>query len=284
MSDEGLDALFEAAKDAATAATTRTSLGDGSSFVLVPDGYRIHTFGEPYPPYVRGSVCFSDVASFCEYVNAYKGVDGTPLLLADVVGQGVKGGMSVSCILDYHNPASDGVADSPRMCTHRAEYVPVYSEQYLRWRAIDEKAMSQAEFAEFIEEFYTDIAEPAPATMMEIASDLEMSSGLEFKSKTNVQNGMVSLQYVETGKATTKQGGEVPKVFRLNVPVFFGEEPSMIEVFLRFRVSKTDGLRFAIKIRDRETLEKERFIAAVESIGKATELTPLVGKVVNIGR
>lgn len=275
MCETGMEPLFEAAKDAAVAAMKPTELKDGASFVAVPQSYRIHTFGEPYPGNVNEHLVFSDAESFSLYVNDYKGMDGTPLLTASIADDS----KIARCILDYHTWDGATREGAPRKCQHKVDYVPMASEQYSRWRKIDGVTMSQAAFSEFIEEFCNDIVSPAPATMMEIAGDLSMSAGLEFKSRTNTQNGMVALQYIESGKATTKDGGEVPKTFRLKIPVFFGEEPVEIEVFLRFSVAKGEGLRFAVKLRDRDTLEKERFLAAVNRIAEMTELTPLIGHV-----
>jgi uncharacterized protein YfdQ (DUF2303 family) len=276
-----LAALLEMARDIATSQNALVELPNGKSAQFLPQGYSVREFSPELSSHVISKITFDDANSFIEYLNKYKNIDGECLLLASSTNN------VVMSVLDYHQPfrsetiPSDvvGMSDiTVNHCSHIAAFCPTFSEQYARWRDIDEKPMTQAAFAEFVEEFCRDIIDPAPATMMTIASDLEMSSSLEFKSKTNTQNGMVELAFVEKGSATTKEGVPIPKQFSLSVPVFFGETEISIPVFLRFRAVKGGAVQFAIKIQDRETIEREAFLRSVHRIGDGVEIVPLLGR------
>lgn len=276
MSGSDLDALFQAAMNAATAMSRPFDIPNGNKAVILPSGFSKVELSPELPSHVKGCVTLESGDSFVNYVNTYKGLDGKTLLLASVTDTSA---MTIKAVLNYHEPISGGEPDSimVKHADHAAKFTPAFSEQYARWRKIDEKPMSQADFAAFVEEFCRDIFDPAPATMMSVAADLEMSSGLEYESKTNTQNGMVQLKFIETGRARTSEGAEIPKRFTLAVPIFFGEAVTEIPVFLRFRAG--NPLTFAIKIQDRETIEKEAFLAAVARIGTNTEIKPLLGRV-----
>lgn len=276
MSGSDLDALFQAATNAATAMSRPFDIPNGNKAVILPSGFSKVEFPPELPSHVKGIVTLESGDSFAEYINAYKNLDGETLLLASMADTSA---MTIKAVLNYHEPISGAEPDSitVKHADHVAKFTPAFSEQYARWRKIDEKPMSQVDFAAFVEEFCRDIFDPAPATMMSVAADLEMSSGLEYKSKTNTQNGMVQLKFIETGSARTTDGAEIPKKFTLSVPIFFGEATTEIPVFLRFRAG--NPLTFAIKIQDRETIEKEAFLAAVARIGANTEIKPLLGRV-----
>lgn len=269
--------LFKRAHDVAAAGLAPRRLDTQQSYTVIPEDMVLHVFEDEYPNHVSQAVENIDAESFAAYVNMFKGKQGNnAVLFADLGNLVSRSVMGVTAVLDYHNP--DGEETIARHCRHRAVFTPQLSEQYARWRAIDDKAMSQEAFAAFIEEFANDIDTPAPATMLEVASDLEMTCGMVYKSRTNTQNGMSSFAFEETGKAVTKGGVEVPKQFSLKLPLFFGEAPVEIPVFLRFRASKGEPLQFLVKIRDRETREQNAFLQTVNRISELTQLTPLLGR------
>jgi uncharacterized protein YfdQ (DUF2303 family) len=270
MDDTEAKSMFDLGRAAATAMRDFLTLPDGASLAMVPEGYKIERFSPDLGNHVGARVGFESADSLITYVNKYKDVDGQTMLFASPAA------MSVAAVLNYH--AAEGGNIEVRHADHVATFKPAFSEQYARWRKIDEVVLSQGDFAEFIEEFARDIIVPAPALMMTVASDLQVKGGQELKSKMNTQSGMVELVFVETGKATTSEGVEVPKQFTLFVPIYFGEEPREIQVFLRFRAIKGGGVHFAIKIQDRDTLEKEAFLSTVARIGHGVGLTPLLGE------
>jgi uncharacterized protein YfdQ (DUF2303 family) len=272
VSNTDLSELFSAANNAAIAATRPFDLPNGNKAVLIPNTYNIRECAPALPDHVKQRVAFESGDSFIAYVNAFKNKDGATLLLATARDFNE---MGIVAVLNYHNPNEASIVVSH--ADHQARFIPQFSEQYARWRKIDEVPQTQNAFAEFVEEFCRDIVEPPSAMMMTIAADLEMSSALDYKSKVNTQNGMVQLKFIESGSARTTDGVEVPKTFMLRVPIFFGEEPVNVPVFLRFRAGKQ--LTFSIKIQDRETMEKQAFLGAVARIGEKTDMVPLLGRI-----
>lgn len=172
------------------------------------------------PSRIRAHQVFRTVDSFCAYVSTFKS-DNSLLL---------RSGDGLICDLDYHAP------DAPDNCDHRCSFNPSKSLEWQTWARKNGCSMEQIEFARFIEENSIDIADPAPATMMEVSHSLTASKKGEFVSDQRLSNGTIQLKYVEETKGQTKSGIEIPEKFTIRVPIFEGDQPVDIECLFRYRV------------------------------------------------
>lgn len=233
MSEDTLDprAVLDTAIDGARLSNPVIA-EDDRRFAFVPQGYALKDISNPLrlPVRVRQVVTVDDRASMTAFVNRFS--DDTTVLIADFDA------LTISALLDFHDPTDDaGVF--PGASDFRALFKLLPSEEFLRWDAMEGKMHSQADFAEFLDENAVDIADPDPATMVEISRELEATIGAVFKSKVAPESGDRAFQY-ET-ETHTKGDIVVPKQFSLNIPLYNGEGPEVLQARFRFRATP-DGL------------------------------------------
>lgn len=224
---------LDAAIDAARMAQPTFGTEDGRQFAFVPDSYGLKDISDPLrlPARARHIVTLDDRGSMTAYVNRFQ--RGETVLIADFTA------LTISAVIDFHldnEVAPEGAAGA---CDFRADFKLLPSEEFLRWDAMQGKMHPQAEFAEFLDENACDIADPDPATMVEISRELEATIGAVFKSAVAPESGDRKFQY----ETETKTKGDVivPRRFSLSIPLYNGEGPEILEARFRFR-AMPDGL------------------------------------------
>lgn len=124
--------------------------------------------------------------------------------------------------------------------------------QWVKWRALDGKLLEQVPFGEFLEENMEDIAEPAGATLLEIATYLTVSRSLNFKSGIHLGNGTVQLQHDESDDV--KAGDlAIPETFTLGIAPVYGLAGYLVPARFRYRI-KDRKLMLGFKLQRIETL------------------------------
>jgi uncharacterized protein YfdQ (DUF2303 family) len=249
-----------------------TETGEKIHFAIVPEGSEIaslkdyqYPFGLP-PERIIAAPKFQDSASFCSYVNTFK--DDRTRVFANA------GGNSFEACLDYHGV---GEERKPEFVSHKPSFVLTMSEEWKLWIGKNDQLITQADFAEFLEDNRADIVKPDSATLLEIAKELHAHSDVNFASKINTANGAAVLQFEETIKTTVSTGRiEMPETFTIKIPVFFGEAPVEITARLRFRI--TEGkLKFQYKLYRPAEVKQKAFDVARAEIARATTLEVLLG-------
>lgn len=216
--------------------------------------------------HVKQSVKMIDASSLIAYVNRFKGDGDKTTIFADYTGPKIK-----ACI-DYHEKGR------PDYLHHDVTFVPPWSEQWARWRNIDGKAMSQIDFAEFIEENMADVVEPVGAVFLDLVTGLQAKKKVSFESGIRLHDGTNQLTYNEEVEAKGRNTMTIPAEFAIGVPVFFQGEAYKIRCLLRYRID--DGrLLFTIKINRRLFAEQSAFADITKAIGEATGLVVLNGSV-----
>lgn len=178
-------------------------------------------------------------------------------------------------VLDYHGEAAE---PSVEFLSHRVTFAMEKDERWNIWAGKNENPFTQTEFAEFIEDNAADIFDPSAANMLEIARDLQAHTEVNFASKVKLTNGQVQLSYQETVTAGVGPAGtvEIPEVFKIQIPVFYGEGVVAITCRLRYRISG-GKLSFHYKMyRQSETLQVA-FDKAVKSISESLGADILMG-------
>lgn len=228
-----------------------------------PDGRR--------PSRIKASVTASDAESFCKYFLDYR--DDRSRVFANPIEHSFNG------VLDYHGTGER----HPEFLSHQVNLTLAYDERWALWFGKNEKAMTQAEFSEFIEDNRRDILRPDSATMLEVSRNLQATTEVNFASSTNLKNGQVQLRYEETVKAGVPTAGnmEVPEDFDILIPVFYGEAPVKITARLRFRIVQ-GKLSFHYKLYRPVEVVNDAFDKAVGSIRQ--QLKDESGTVVLFGK
>lgn len=123
---------------------------------------------------------------------------------------------------------------------NQARFVPTKSVEWDRWTKQDRKAMSQLEFASWIEDNMGDIAAvegmPNASQMLEMALQFEAVADKKFKSHTRLQSGGVSLEYVDTEDSATRARMSMFERFSLGLPVLQGGDAYRLDARLKYRI------------------------------------------------
>lgn len=241
-------------------------------YVLVPEGTRavpmpelVYNEHAATPERIRGNITVLDPGSFTQYYTLFN--DPNSRVFADETT------LKVLAVLDYHG-AGEG---TPRWGQHRLTLGLRLPEEWKSWAGHSNKQMTQQGFAEFLEQNALDVTKPSPAEMMEIASDLQATTEVEFGSGLRQADGQVRFKYTEVVKATVG-GGEVkvPERFTIQIPAFVGGDRVPMDALLRFRV-KEGKLTFWYTLVRPEEVIRNAFIEARNAIAKDLGITIING-------
>ena len=264
MDVDNMTAVIEAAR--ATAVPTKLAEVGATQWWLVPgvgpkasEIVLVNTGGAALKPArKRGNVCVFDAASF-NAILADNADAGDITIYIDRAPEKP----SVVAILNGNGKAGPGWSD------FRASIEFRQTPQWAKWKAIDGKMLPQVTFAEFIEDNLEDIADPAGAKMLEIATYLEATRTVNFRSGIRLPSGQIQFQNMENIDAKVSASQiEVPETFTLGIAPIFGL-PSY-QVPARFRYRLQDGkLTLGIKLQRVETMMVDIINDVVEHIEKS---------------
>lgn len=260
-------AALDAAIRAARLASPIVEGENGRKHAFVPYGFQLQDISDPdrLSPFIKQKVQMDDADSLISYTNRFS--DVRTIIIADLDS------LQIHSELDWHQSNDDELAAQP--ARHVATLKMRNSEEYARWAEMEGKLHTQMAFAEFLDENSSDIVDPDPAVMIEIARDLEATQGVSFKAGTRLQTGERSFRY-ET-ETHVKGDLVVPQRFRLSIPLFFGEEPREIEASFRFR-PEPDGLKLGFVWRRVEYVRQAEFSAIAYRIAEATGRPVIQGR------
>lgn len=241
----------------------------GSKVFLVPERTKLEQLTDPdaLPPVIAQAVTLDTADSAAAYINRFS--DPSSVLVADYE----KGEVTAHLDWHHHNDAERPLA--PRHNRHRAVFRLLPSEEWTRWDTIEGTMLEQAEFGRFLEENAVDISAPDPATMIEIARDLEATQGVKFSAKTRLENGDRGFTY----ETETHTRGEmaIPTRFTLTIPLYHGEEPVEIECLFRYRITPA-GLLLGFNWRRAEYMRRAHFEQIATRLSEETGLPMFAGR------
>ena len=244
---------------------------DGRERVFTPPGWNervVEPVDAVLSGHIRQFVRLDDAASFAAYVNAFK--TGNSRLFVSVQRH------NMSALLDYHAPSDGKAAGSPDYLHHVAGYEMPFSEEWTRWTRIDGQPLPQIKFAEFLEENLADIVDPAGASVLEVALNLQSKKKVQFDSGIRLQDGTTQITFREEMESGGKGALVVPTEFTIAIPVFFGGDRYKIKAFLRYRIEE-GRLTFHIALHRKQFMLQDAVQEAAKAVGEATGLMPLFG-------
>lgn len=232
---------------------------------VVPLGNTVYHENREFPTRREGAVTVDDAGSFIEYFQRFCDEDSMIFAKQD---SGV-----VKAILDYHGAGEK----QPRWKKHTVTLTLRKTEEWAAWMQQSGVKMSQAEFAEFIEDHIPEFSNPDAASMLEIATTMQASSGATMESAIRLSNGAIKFAWNETvsGKFGSGQT-ECPEKFTCRMAVYQGMGARQIECRLRYRLS-AGKLTMWFDILRSSAIEREAFSSAISEIKQATGQTVLMG-------
>lgn len=207
---------------------------------------------------------------------------------------------AVTAIYDYHEPMAQVIIDGavteqpqaalPQLRTrdklarwqrHRAEYTPKLSREWEKWITGAGKAMSQTEFADFLDENDQDIAGPTDNRKVPTQADLvTLGHTLKVTSEDVVEATIdrTTGNYQMVAKQDMKPTGEckIPKEFDILIPIFDGGEK--VRICCKFRLQKSGGqLKFGWVVPTAARMLREEYAAMAKRVGEKAAIPVIFG-------
>lgn len=184
----------------------------------------------------RGSYSVATVDALVAYVEAHKDEKQTTVWVHPTSGQ-------VVAVLN------DSSLEQPGWGDHKATLDLLVTDEWKHWIRLDGDLVSQAEFAEHIEDGAAEVKEPSAADMLELAQSFHATTNASFRSGTRLSDGEIQFAYDEEVQATAGRSAsmQVPQTFELSVRPFEGEDPVPVVARLRYRVAG-GNLRIGYKL------------------------------------
>lgn len=248
---------------------------NGTPYLILPPGCTVADLERllPKPARKRADVVCADTDGFVTYVKRH--ADERSSIYAQIdEAQSV---YKLVAVLDDHG--SNAAAASWRQ--HTCRLLPALSVEWRRWTGSDRKVMAQAEFAAWLEDNRCDIASvegmPSGSQILEMALAFEATADKRLRSKINLGNGGVSLEYVDGEDDKTRTTMRFFERFTLGLPVFSGSD-SGYPLESRMKYRNTSGkLAFWYELIRPDKV----FLAAVhescDQIEKDTDLPIIAG-------
>ena len=226
----------------------------GAPFVFTPPGHQLISVESflQLPTRKRGFPTFTRAQSFTEYVNEQKTADSRLY---------VTGPTQLQAILNHHG------ADKPGWKDHVAMFNLTQTPEWVLWKSKNMQAMSQRDFAQFIEDNRDDIAKPTGAELLDMirtvraSQNLEITGEIDEKGDTKAQGFVVAMK-TKTG---TKQELELPSEFELRIAPYEGDASIIVKARLRLELCAPRlTLRYElVRVQQTERESLENIVASV---------------------
>jgi uncharacterized protein YfdQ (DUF2303 family) len=244
----------------------------GVPIVFLPEGIKpvsLAEFVPSQPDRKRADIKFQDIGSFVEYVNEQKE------LRTRIFAKLASDSAEFQAIIDFQG----NLLTESSWMTHHARLILTPSQQWEAWKNNNKKVLNQEEFADFLKERRLDVVKPNGATLLEIITTLEATSGAKCVSAIPTNKGR-HIEFKEDVIARAGKDGylDVPETLKLNIPIFEGMEAQEIEVDFILRVGSgnvTLGYRMLLV----EEMLSQALMAVRNTIRDATSLPVYIGSV-----
>lgn len=185
-------------------------------------------------------------------------------------------------------------ADTPAWHDFNARYDFPVTLAWSKWIAMNGEFMKQAEFAEFVETHLYEFDEPkrgedlseAVTKMIEALGGTkfvatpskiyDMARGIKLTVEEKVEvaldraTGEASLKFSEEHTGPGGRPVAIPKFFYIRVPIFFGEEPSLIGALLRYRNAGGGNVVWSYELFAPDLIVKAAFEKACDIVKKSS--------------
>jgi len=255
-----------------TAATLEpVTLGD-ATFVKLPPGYSLENVtaqlekASPHRNRHQGTVVLGDVDSllmYCEDQDA----QAFGYIYADPER------MTITAVFnDQRDP------DYPGWRDHRASFTATTTPEMKKWLANDKKQMGQTEFAEYLEDNFADLAGADAQTLLNVATTIQATTGINFASARRLQDGQTQLTYNEVIDAKAGADGalKIPQTFALGLRIFKNGDAYKLTARLKYRLH-SGSVKFWYELDRPERAIEDAFAGYVATVRERSGYRVLIG-------
>ncbi len=242
-------------------------INQGHMYIGLPPGWNGTTLDLekllPVPRRKIANVILTDADTYVDYIKRHGSLAYATLWCkADFI----KGVLGFLAILNDHGEEES----QQHWRDHKATYIPEKSVEWTTWIGKTGTAMSQTDFALFLEENMKDIASsdgmPTGAAMLQMAIDFEAKQDMRFKSAVRLQSGGVRMEYVADEDKNTVESMKVFERFQIAIPVL-RDDTARYPVTARLRYRQRDGkLQFWYELIRADLVMEQSARSLVESI------------------
>jgi uncharacterized protein YfdQ (DUF2303 family) len=183
----------------------------------------------------------------------------------------------LTVIINDHGSDLDGTAE-PGWADHRVQMQLQRPLPWQAWTALNGKALSQVELAEFLEEHLLDVVDPDGSTLLEVTQTFHATAGATFKSAVALSSGEQRLVYEEDVQASAgrNQQTEIPTDLTLRLAPWLGVDP--VEVRAKFRFRVRDGhLSLSVRLLNLEEVSRAAVTDAMQLVAGQLALPAIEG-------
>jgi uncharacterized protein YfdQ (DUF2303 family) len=255
-----------------TAATLKPVTIDEATFVTLPPGYSLENItaqlekANPNRNRAQGTVVLGDVDSLLAYCDDQQMQD-SGYIYAD------PDRLTITAVFnDQRNPSVPGWRD------HRASFSATTTPEMKKWLANDKKQMGQTEFAEFLEDNFADLAGADAQTLLNVATTIQATTGINFASARRLQDGQTQLTYNEVVDAKAGADGalKIPQTFALGLRIFKNGDAYKLTARLKYRLH-SGSVKFWYELDRPERAVEDAFAGYVATVREKSGYRVLIG-------
>lgn len=206
------------------------------------------------PHFLEQGLTVIDAQSFIAYLEKHGETDETEIRVYENASQ-------VRAVIDA------GSKDTPGHAAHSITLNPRIDDDWQAWTRIDGELMTQQDFADFIEDQALNITSPDAATMLEIATSMQVNTSVEFEQGHRQADGQVRFAYREDSNTRAGANGdiEIPATINIALAPFKGGTVYNVEARLRWRIREKQ-LRIGVKLVHPNLVREAAFQAIVDDV------------------
>lgn len=171
-------------------------------------------------------------------------------------------------------------AGEPGWRDHRAVFRAEFTPEFTLWMAKNRQQFTQTEFAEFIEDNFADLAGEDAGLLLNVATTIAATTGINFASAKRLHDGQTQLTYNEEINATAGADGSmrIPQKFTLGMRIFKNGEGYALTARLKYRLA-SGSVKFHYELERPERAVEDAFTGYVNQVrDHDSAYTVLVGK------
>lgn len=243
------------------------------AYVAIPKGHELKTVdNEPllqHPRRTKATASLTNSASFIDYVLKHK--TAATVVWCSFNPQTFS--LSFAAVIDEHAP------DLAGWRAHQAKYTPEMSAEWKTWGGSNKQAMSQLDFAEYLERNDKDIASvegfPTSLDMMKLATEFIASNEKRIKSIVRLQGGGVRLDYVDDEDTATLTAMKLFDKFAVGIPVFWSGPSYRIDARLKYRQGN-GGVSFNYELIRPDIVHEAAALELIQNVRESIGAVPLL--------